>query len=277
MRTRYRKILVAAGATLASMALLASAADAATPPLAPYQDFAGCPSHSENEFVAYCAKIELTGGHLKLGTRNIPITNPILLRGGSLTGNGEFVNNSEGGIKPVRQVVEGGLVGLTGNPTLDELLGSQEALKVYATIESAGQPSSLEHFPFTVPVKVHLENQFLGNACYIGSNANPISLALTTGATNPPGPNKPITGVESSEFESEAGRPAVLFSGGGTFVDNAFAVPGATGCRLNIGSWHINIDNLVNSAAHLPSAAGNNEAVFGFNLSIVDPEVAYAS
>ena len=55
MRTRYRKILVAAALTaLALMAIFASAANAATP-AAPYQDFAGCPSRSRKRTLSATA------------------------------------------------------------------------------------------------------------------------------------------------------------------------------------------------------------------------------
>src|SRR5262245_24652452 len=111
MRTRYRKILVAAGAALASMALLASAAEATTP-APPYEDFAGCPTHAENEFVASCIKYTLSGGKIGLGNREIPVTNPIVLRGGSEQITSKFIYNSEGGIVPVQQTVPGGLIGL---------------------------------------------------------------------------------------------------------------------------------------------------------------------
>ncbi len=276
MRKRFRRILVAAGATLASMALLASAADAATPPPAPYQDFAGCPSPAENDFVAWCFKYEFTGGHLQLGKKNIPVTNPIVFRGGSRFTTGVFFGNSEAGIVPTRQTVEGGLIGLTGMTQLDELLANQSALRVYATIESAGTPGgTVIEPPFTLPVKVHLENPLLGEGCYIGSNSQPIQLNLTTGTTSPPAPNHPITGTPFGEFESEAARPEVLTATGGLLVDNAFAVPAASGCTLNLGRYHISIDKLVNQAAKLPSAAGNNEAKLNAKLSLVSPEVAY--
>jgi hypothetical protein len=276
MRTRYRKILVAAGAALASMAMLASAAEA-TPPPAPYQDFAGCPSEAESDVVAFCFKYEFSGGHLQLGKKNIPVTKTIVFRGGERFVTGAFLGNSEAGIVPVQQNVEGGLLGLTGNKEIDELLAGYPALGVKATIESAGTPlGSMVEPPFTLPVKVHLENPLLGNACYIGSNAEPINLNLTTGTTAPPAPNKPITGVPSGEFEEEAARPEVLKSSGGLFVDNAFAVPGASGCALNIGSLHIGINSLINSAAALPSPAGKNEVKLNYSLSLVTPETAYA-
>jgi hypothetical protein len=276
MRTRYRKILVAAGAALASMAMLASAAEA-TPPPSPYQDFAGCPSRAESAFVAFCFKYEFTGGHLQLGKKNIPVTNPIIFRGGERFVTGEFLGNSEAGIVPAQQTVEGGLLGLTGSTKIDELLAGYPALTVHATIESAGTPAGpVIQPPFTLPVKVHLENPLLGSTCYIGSNAEPINLNLTTGTTSPPPPNSPISGAEGSEFEREEERRAVLKSEGGLLVDNAFASPGANGCALTIGGIHIGINKLINRAAALPSAAGKNEVKLNYDLSLVTPEIAYA-
>lgn len=276
MRTRYRRILVAAGAALASMAMLASAAEA-TPPPAPYQDFAGCPSEAESGVVAFCFKYEFSGGHFQLGKKNIPVTKTIVFRGGERFVTGAFLGNSEAGIVPVQQNVEGGLLGLTGNKEIDALLAGYPALGVKATIESAGTPlGSMVKPPFTLPVKVHLENPLLGSTCYIGSNTEPINLNLTTGTTAPPAPNKPITGVPSGEFEEEAERPAVIKSSGGLFVDNAFAVPGASGCTLTIGSLHIGINNLINQAAALPSPAGKNEVKLNYSLSLVGQERAYS-
>ena len=45
-----------------------------------------------------------------------------------------------------------------------------------------------------MPVKVHLENPFLGKNCYVGSSTSPITWNLTTGETNPPAPNTKIKG-----------------------------------------------------------------------------------
>lgn len=275
MRTRYRKILVAAVlSALASMAILASAAEAAAP-APPYQDFAGCPSPSENDTVAYCFKADFSGGQLTLGNREIPITNPIVLRGGATQNTGAYIANSEGGIVPAKQIVKGGLVGVTGIEWLDKIITEKEALRVYATVELAGQPGSLESSPLTLPIKVHLENPVLGNSCYIGSAAEPIQLNLITGTTSPPAPNNPITGQPLGEFESEAGRPEVLTANGGIFVDNSFSVPGANGCQFNLGSFHTSIDSLVNEAADLPSAAGHNTAVFDSGFAIAPQEVIY--
>jgi hypothetical protein len=271
MRSRYRKVLVAAGTALASMAMLASAAQAVTPP-APYEDFAGCPNLAENEFVASCQKLTFTGGHITLGEREVPIANPFTLVGATEQGTGAWVQNSEGGLSPVAQPVPGGLIGLTGFEWLDEL--SEKSLKLYATIELAGNPGLLKG-PFALPVKVHLENPLLGKGCYVGSNEAPIQLSLKTGTTNPPAPNEPITGKAPGPFVEEPGQPGVSTASGGVYVDNAYAVPGATGCKLEVGPFMVPIDKVVNSAYGLPAAAGTNEAILDFNRSVATQRTVY--
>jgi hypothetical protein len=275
MRTRYRRILVAAGAALASMAMLASAAEAAKP-AAPYEDFAGCPSHAEKPFVAACLKFTFGSGSIQIGKRQIPVTNPIVLRGGFEQETGNFLNNGEGGIVPVRQTVPGGLIGLTGFSWLDEVLGSKEQLKLYATVELAGNPGSVNEEVFALPVKIHLENPALGSSCYVGSTASSINLGLTPFTTSPPAPNKPISGEPAGEPVAEKSRPAVSTSSApGKLVDNGYAVPGASGCSLKIGPFQVPIDEVVDSAYGLPAAAGTNTTTLGYTTSTVAPEVVY--
>jgi hypothetical protein len=275
MRTRYRKILVAAGAALASMALLASAAEAATP-APPYQDFAGCPSRAENHFVAECFKYTFTGGHIDFGNREVPVTNPIVFRGGSEQITGNYIANGEGGIVPVKQTVPGGLIGMTGLNWLDEAIASKEQLKLYATVELAGTPGSISEFPLILPVKIHLQNPALGSNCYLGSNASPLTLDLTAGTTNPPSPTEPITGELAGGFEAEAERPEVLTtSAPGKLVENAYAVPGANGCQLKVGPFTVPIDELVDAAYKFPTTAGADTTELNYSLSVVDPGVVY--
>jgi hypothetical protein len=127
----------------------------------------------------------------------------------------------------------------------------------------------------SLPVKIHLENPVLGNKCYIGSNANPIMLNLTTGETNPPPPNGPISGVNPVLSEDPV-RPHVVLANNGTFVDNSFAAPAAHGCVLTL-LWVIpvNIDGLVNLQSGLPSAAGTNETVQTANTALVERQYVY--
>jgi hypothetical protein len=262
MRTRYRKILVTAALTaLALTAIFASAANAATP-APPYQDFAGCPNQAEQPFVGECVKYEFTGGHIGFGNREIPITNTIVLRGAIEQETENFLFNNEGGIVPAQQTVPGGLVGLTGYKWLDEAVASSNQLKLHATVELAGNVGSLVEPTLSLPVKIHLENPFLGSGCYVGSNANPISLHLAT--TTPLG-----------EFEEEASRPEVIKATGGVFTDASYSVPAANGCVLNLGPIHQSINQVVNSAYSLPAAAGTDSTVLDYSLSGVLQGVVY--
>jgi hypothetical protein len=272
---RRRALLPLAGAAIMSLALFASVAQATTPAKG-YEQSAGCPSKEEVPVVTTCSRSVITGGHFQMGFKDVPIENPIELSGG-LEGEGNFAGASpKGGLIPVPQKVPGGVVGLTGLTWLFEFFGS-EALTLYAVTELAGVPSSPFVDPLTLPIKVHLVNPggLIGNSCYVGSVTNPIQLNLTTGTTNPPWPNEPISGVEPEfgfDFETE-----ILMLKNGTYVDNAFAAPGAHGCKLWFGFFPINIDLAVDLQSGLPSPAGTNETVQDFEGEIVEEALVYPS
>lgn len=140
------------------------------------------------------------------------------------------------------------------------LAGSKKLNKVIATLKSAGNPSNFSlaaglssGIPIvTLPVKIHLQNPFLGSNCYVGTNANPIVLHPEN-ATNP--------ALNSESFDGDgtpdpAGVMFALFSTGGTQQDTSFSVPAATGCGPG-GT----LDAPMNLAGGLPSASGNNSLV----------------
>src|SRR6476646_10204508 len=92
---------------IASVALFASAASAKTP--APgYERFAGCPSAEENPNVEACFRSVSKSGHFQMGSKDVPITNPITLSGG-LSETGAVSANAKGGLTPVKQKVPGGV------------------------------------------------------------------------------------------------------------------------------------------------------------------------
>lgn len=266
MRFRpYGRLLAVVAGAFASMALAAPFASAATP--APgYTQFTGCPSPAENPAIEGCVHSVVKGGHFKMGNKDVPIENAIPLTGGVKEGLAGFTFNSQGGLKPVKQKVPGGVVGLTGLTWLLEILGSN-ALTLYAVTELAGTPS-LGFTEINLPVKVHLVNGVLGNNCYVGSSSNPINLHLTTGTTSPPPPNTPIGG----KFPEGVFDPTLEIAhlNNGKYVDNAFAAPGASGCVLTLfGFIPVSINGLVNSQSGLPAAAGTNETI-----QIIDTEIA---
>jgi hypothetical protein len=261
MSKRIGRVAGLFAALVALAAIVAGGAQAATP--APgYEQFRGCQTPAENPKSEECIHSVIKSGHFQMGNKDVPISNPITLTG-NLDEEGEnFGANSEGGMQKVKQKVPGGVIGLTGLTWLLEFLGS-EALTLYAVTEPVGVPQfHITSFPNTIalPIRVHLINSVLGNNCYVGSPSNPISLHLTTGTTSPPPPNTPISGVNPEI--SFNGPAEIIYAKNGTFVDNSFSAPGASGCVLTLfGFIPISINGLVNSQSGLPAAAGTNETI----------------
>lgn len=127
------------------------------------------------------------------------------------------------------------------------------------TLESAGDVSNFSLFggiappnPIaTVRVKIHLQNRWLGEDCYIGSEAEPIvfephssaqpEVEIFTFATNgapEPGPLLDIKSVGGQVAES-------------------FTVPAVTGC-----GWGGVLDRAINEKVGLPSSASTNNITF---------------
>lgn len=263
---------VSAGASMVlATAVLAGSAGAATP--APsYSQFRGCPSAAENPSIEACIHSEVVGGHFKMGNKDVPITNPIKISGGVGFGLSGFSANSEGGMTAAKQKVPGGVIGLTGLTWLAEVLGI-EALTLYAVTELAGQPE-IGFTTISLPIKVHLINPVLGSKCYVGSSSSPIRLSLTTGTTSPPAPAKPISGIEPEFGFNEALEIVKLTHG--TYVDNAFSAPAASGCVLNVlGLIPVNIDGIVDLASALPAKAGTNETAQVINTELAPEPLVY--
>lgn len=269
MSKHLKMVTAAAVAVVSAMALFAPAVQADTPAEG-YERFAGCPSPSENPTIVICTRSVIKGGHFQMGSKDVPISNPMTLTGGVNAELGGFAANSKGGLSPVKQQVPGGIIGITGLDWLVNFL-NLEGLKLYAVTELVGAPQIGEGI--SLPVRVHLINPVLGNNCYVGSPSSPIQLNLIEGTTNPPPPNEPITGV-SPEFS--IGEDGILNFLNGTYVDNSFSAPGASGCKLILfGFIPISINGLVNSTAGLPAAAGTNETVQEMDLEIAPSELIY--
>ncbi len=260
------KLLGAAIAAIAAVAFMAPMAQAATP--APgYSQFAGCPSQAEAPWVTSCQFSTVKSGVVKMGNKEVPITSPITLSGGTDENLGNFAANSKGGLSPVKLKVPGGVIGLTGLTWLAELLGS-EALTLYAETQAAGQPVIKSLQEFQLKVKIHLINGTLGNNCFVGSVTNPIVWNLTTGTSGK------LTGESPEITFSES--PEILTASNGKYVDNTWAAPGASGCVLTLfGFIPISINGLVNSQSGLPAAAGKNELTQIITTEVAAEEVVY--
>jgi hypothetical protein len=143
--------------------------------------------------------------------------------------------------------------GLTGVTAVTEL--AAPASDIYLNENALESEFPYPPYPpaLVLPVKIKLENPLLGSECYIGSNSEPIELALITGATSPPAPNKSIKGKLGELTSKEKGKILVIKKN--TLVGNAFAVGKAHGCGLGL------LDGLIESKLGLPSPAGENTAI----------------
>jgi hypothetical protein len=262
------KFLGSAGAMIVAVAMMAPIAQAETP--APgYTQFAGCPSYkSENPKITTCVTSTISSGHIHLGNKETPITNPITLSGGINEFSEEFSYTSKGGLSKAKQKVNGGVIGLTGLTWLAEFLGV-EALTLYATAELAGTVKINHVEDIVLPLKVHLENTtgVLGSKCYVGSTASPISMHLVTGTSGS------LTGKQPTYVFNPATE--IVKGTGGTFVDGTFTAPGASGCVLTLfGFIPVSINGIINIASGLPAASGN-EAVQNYSIEIVESALVY--
>jgi hypothetical protein len=275
MRKSVRSLLAAAVVGVGLFGLAGPASAAA--PTGDYANFKYCPY--TNSAVASCVYSKITSGSFKLGNANVPITasTPITLQGGIgqetyPTGAPWFNAVGADTLSKTPLQVPGGLIGLVDTGGFSGFLISlfnaavASVNDVTATAELAGTvgfyPTQLlftqETPGLKLPIKVHLENPFLGSNCYIGSNSNPVNLVLQTGTTAPPGPNTPISGsVGTLSFNGDF---SVATATGIKLVDNSFAAPAATNCG------YLLLDRLIITAAvnlkeGLPAAAGKNTAI----------------
>lgn len=292
-RTVMRKLFVAAAMTaLLSLALVSQAFAASHHPKGEFAQFAECPL--SKVAVNGCIFSETKGGTFTVGKKAVPLVNPVILQGGleenEETGAQKFFAAENGQtLSKTPQPVPGGLLGVTA-PTwwpkfLQDLFNetiNNGFTGVTATVELAAPASSIgisttnlieQHgTALSLPVKIKLDNPFLGGSCYIGSNSSPIKIDVTTGTTAPPAPNKPISGSVGAISFNEAFTMITI--SGGRLVNNSFAASGANGCG---GLFSFLIDPFVNSIVGVPSAAGTNTAILEGKLQLAKAAAVKAS
>lgn len=276
-----------AGVTLGVALLLTTGslgvagAAAAAKPTGAFAVFSQCPRFmagvERNEIT--CLYSETNSGEVKIGSTAVPITNTIVLQGATITNNITENETFAGALNgetltKAPQKVPGGLSGLVKCNEISniiervacELVFENGLTGVNAVTELAQPATSIgintnnlinrEGVALSLPVKVKLENPFLGGECYIGSAAHPVTLNLTTGTTSPPAPNKPISG-KVGDLEFKEGFQLTEIKNN-TLVDNSFAAPEASGCG---GAFAFLIDPIIDAKLGLPSTAGHNTAI----------------
>jgi len=278
-----------------SLAVLGFSAPAlALKPTGNYVNFGNCPMKTAG--VNFCVFAQTTSGEFKIKKTEVPITKTITLQGGLIvneeTGAETWVNAANGAetLSKTPQSVPGGLLkilapsffpeplkkifnefinkGPTGVNATAELVGN---ITISRLALLTGAPDALN-----LPVRVHLENEFLGPTCYVGSKAHPVNIELTTGATSPPLPNESIKG---SLGEVELIEENLLILKKNELVNNTFAAPEAEGCGSQIlfGIFTPIVDGAVNLELGLPSVSGNNTAILKGRLENASAAAVKAS
>ncbi len=246
-----------------------------------------CPSTTPG--VAHCLYSVTNGGEIVLGKKKTPIVNPVTLQGGyseeGAEGYESFYAATNGvTLSKTAQPVPGGLLGIVppeSSPPLVKLLSKfffENGLTgINATLELAKPASEIklntfnllveEETALQLPVKVHLENPFLGSSCYVGSSSSPIIWKLTTGPTSPPAPFKSIKGKAGFPVLKEHEELAEITSN--ELVENNWKAPEATGCG---GVIAFLVDPVIDSQIGLPSPAGENVAILKNTLDTATAE-----
>jgi hypothetical protein len=253
--------------------------------------FNQCPS--TNPSVFKCLRAVTNSGKIVLGKKTVPIVHPVTLQGGTseATEETEFTSKFFGAtngetLTKAAQPVPGGLLGLVNCKEISNFivrLACETTLEngvtgVNATLELARPASEIttsevnllfeEGTALHIPLKVHLENPFLGSNCYVGSSSSPLIWNVTTGATSPPAPNKSIHGhLGELEFREEF---QIIHAPSAELVDNAWSAPKASGCGGPIVELLIN--PVINAEVGLPSAAGHNDAQLTEEIDIATAE-----
>jgi hypothetical protein len=283
MRSKQTTRALGAAMFIIAIAALAFAGSASAKLTGSFKQFEQCPYN--NPEVRKCLYSPTTGGEVVLGSKEVPIVKEAYLQGGFSKPVAEFSKffAAKNGItlSKAPQPVPGGLAGIVNCKKISniilriscEVTFENGLTGLNSTLELARPASEIkisenhlaeeEEVALQMPIKVRLENPFLGSECYVGSSSSPIIWELTTGSTAPPKPNNPITGFGGELELFEEG--SVLRLKNAVLVDNAWAAPGANGCG---GLFSFILDPIINAAAGLPSTAGHNTAILKNTINV---------
>jgi hypothetical protein len=266
----------------------ATALAASHNPKGEYAGFNECPLNTVT--ITDCILSVSSGGSFKVGTKTVPLVNPVTLQGGA-EGSGEETKfyGAENGdtLSKTPQPVPGGLLGITAPTWWPKFIQdwfngliNEGFTGVTATVELAGPTKGFlpgvkintenlllqSGTALGLPVKIKLSNAILGSNCYIGSNSKPVPLNFTTGKSG---------SLEGSVGEISFNEAFTIVTiAGGRLVDGTYAAPGASGCG---GIFSFLVDPLVNSILGLPSASGKNTATLEGKLQDAQAEAVKAS
>ncbi|MFF8096379.1 hypothetical protein [Streptomyces sp. NPDC016675] len=272
---RVATTATALGTALGAFASMGTAtAAAAAVPNGEWAPFTRCPVDAPAMLAAdglartpQCVVSTSPSGSIKLGKTTVTTGRTNLQIGvvQNSDGTSTVVAPAGGALVADSATVPGGLLGLmcpSNIPAITaicEQLSNSTLNKITATVESVGAPYDFDQTAgiltdqpiVAIPVRIHLENPFLGSKCYIGTATKPIVLR----PENRQFPEFGMSFFRGDGTVAEDGEMSRINLTGATQNDSSFAVPGASGCGLGLFGL---IDAAVNAKTGLPSAAGNN-------------------
>jgi hypothetical protein len=286
---RALRVSLAAVTALALSMLLASSALAT--PKGAFAVFAQCPTATATS----CFYLSSTGGELRINKETIPLTKSITVQGGidrnAETGAETFIAALNGQtLSKTPETLPGGLSGILSCREITNLIereaceaelesGHNEVTVISELAKPASEigiskPKFLkdEGVSLQLPVKIKLENPFLGSECYVGSGSKPVVWPLTTGTTKPSSPNKPITGTSGKVEVLEGGTLEKALEA--SLVENDFTAPAASGCG---GIYSFLIDPIIDEKFGLPAAAGTNTMILKGTVEFATAEAVIKS
>jgi hypothetical protein len=274
--------VVCSAMLVVALAALGLAGSAQAKLVGEFTAFEQCPY--TNTEVRKCIDSVTESGEVVLGSKKVPIEKQVVLQGGygavAETGFSKFYAATNGvTLSKAPQNVPGGLAGIVPEASSPALV--KALIKFFFENSLTGLTSTLElakpaseirisennlageiGTALELPVKVHLENPFLGKNCYVGSSSSPIVWKLTTGETSPPAPNTKIKGAGGEGEFLEGGR--ILKLKNNKLVDNAWSAPGASGCG---GILSFLVNPIINSQLG-STTAGHNTAILNNTVKV---------
>ncbi|MFI2645541.1 hypothetical protein [Streptomyces sp. NPDC018610] len=274
-RTRLLATTVTAlGTALGSFAAMGTATAATTQLGGEWAPFTRCPVDAPAMLAAdglvrtpQCVVSTSASGSIKLGNTTVTTGRTDLQIGvvENSDGTSSVVAPASGALIADSATVPGGLLGLMCPSNIPAVTAICQQItdsslnKITATVESVGSPSDFDQTAgivtdqtiVAIPVRIHLQNPFLGSNCYIGTKSNPIVLR----PKNLDLPDFGMTFFKGDGTVADDGEMSRINLTGAAQNDSTFAVPGASGCGLGLLGL---IDAAVNLKTGLPSAAGKN-------------------
>ncbi|MGO4202917.1 hypothetical protein AB4Z09_14430 [Rhodococcus sp. TAF43] len=231
-----KRVAVVGGAIGASMALLAPLASA-DPVTTPVPGGAVC----DPDLTEACLSVVVRNGTFSNNGFTLPIGDGDMIIAGNL-GEVDFVPRDDGsnGVYSKPLTVPGGVLGI--DLPFDNLFG---LAAVTSTVEAVDAPvfnGIITDFDMTLPVRLKIDNPFLGDNCYIGTEDAPVVFELNK---SNPMDDLPVTDITTP------------YPAGTAAIDNIqntatdFQLPGATGC----GPFGM-LNPIVNWRAKVPAESG---------------------